>query len=151
MAFVIEHNLEVNAPAETVWEVITDFPRYGEWNPFVVACETTLKPGEPIDMQVKLLGRPQHQQEIILDCEPGRGFSYRMKPVPPGALSSRRYHRIEALDGNRSRYHSRFELHGWLAPVVQGLLGGRLRTGFSGMSHGIRDRAEALAAGQGRQ
>ncbi len=33
-------------------EVITDFGAYGEWNPFVVGCSSTLEVGTPIDMRV---------------------------------------------------------------------------------------------------
>ncbi len=48
MAFIIEKNLEINAPAEVVWEVITDLARYPEWNPFCVECSSTMQPGDPV-------------------------------------------------------------------------------------------------------
>lgn len=144
MAFVIDLETDIAAPPAVVWEVITDLRRYGEWNPFVVACESTLRPGEAITMQVKLGRRPQKQVEWMTDYDEGRGFAYRMKPVPAGALSSERSHALEDLGGNRTRYRSHFALKGWLAPLVRGLLGGRLQAGFGGMTEGIRQRAEAL-------
>lgn len=42
MPFVIDETLDVAAPPALVWRVVTDLPRYGEWNPFVVACRSTL-------------------------------------------------------------------------------------------------------------
>lgn len=149
MSFVIEHNFEVDAPPGLVWEVITDFDRYGEWNPFVRECRSTLKPGDPIHMKVQIGNGTRWQEEIVSEYREGEGFAYRMKPLPLGALSSWRTHRIEAAGAGRSRYYSRFQLDGWLAPVVRALLGGKLETGFTGMSEGVRDRARALARERG--
>lgn len=52
MTFVIEQTIEVTATPAVAWEVIVDLPRYGEWNPFVVECRSTLAVGDPIDMRV---------------------------------------------------------------------------------------------------
>ncbi|MBY8966864.1 SRPBCC domain-containing protein [Algiphilus sp. NNCM1] len=144
--FVYEENLHIDAPAAIVWEVITDLPRYGEWNPFVSRCQSTLQPGDPIDMTVHLMARPQQQREWITDYDDGHGFAYRMKPVPLGALSSARWHDIRPDGEGRSRYQSHFELRGWMMPVVRGLLGARLRAGFAGMNAAVKQRAEALWA-----
>ena len=146
--FTIDHEFEIAAPAETVWQVITDLDRYGEWNPFVVAAESTLQPGDEIRMRVKLIGPPQKQVEVMTAYSEGEGFAYRMKPFPLGALASARHHHIESVGEGRSLYRSHFELRGWLAPVVRGLLGSPLQRGFDGMAEGIRRRAEALAAGE---
>ncbi len=146
MSFTIEHVLEVDAPPATVWQVITDLASYGEWNPFVRSCESSLQPGDPIKMKVKLLGPPQPQEEVILEHVEGKTLAYRMKPFPLGALSSRRSHEIEDLGNGRTRYRSHFQLQGWMMPLVRGLLGGRMQAGFTGMSEGIKSRAEQLAA-----
>jgi hypothetical protein len=140
--FVIEHDLEIAAPAARVWQVITDLDRYGEWNPFVVACRSSLVVGEPIDMRVRVLPFfAQPQREEIFEHEPGRRLCYGV--AGGAALSSRRCHEVTALGPDRARYVSRFALSGRLMPVVRGLLGGRLRAGFTAMSEGIRRRAEA--------
>lgn len=145
MAFVIDHSFKVAASPEVVWEVITDLDRYGEWNPFVHECRSTLKPGDPIHMLAQIGDGTRRQEETMQEYREGEGFAYCMKPVPLGALSSYRSHRIEPAEGGHSRYHSKFQLHGWLAPVVRALLGSKLEAGFTGMSRGVRDRAQALA------
>jgi hypothetical protein len=145
MALVIDAALDIEASAETVWEVITDFARYGEWNPFISACSTTLKPGDPIDLQVHLSpSTTRPQREWMLTHTPGREFSYRMKPAPLGALRSRRSHQISVLAPGRCRYDSHFELAGWLQPMVGALLGANLQRGFAGMNRGVKNRAEQL-------
>ena len=146
MTFVIDRKLEIKAPAEVVWEVITDFAHYQDWNPFLLECSTSLKPGDPIDLKVKLMARPQKQREWVTEHVPGKRFAYSMKPMPAGALSSQRSHDVEVAGPALTRYRSYFHLVGWLMPVVRGLLGGRLEAGFEGMSQGIRVRAESLWA-----
>lgn len=146
MTWVIEQHLDIAAPPEVVWEVISDLPAYAEWNPFCLECASTLKPGDPIDMKVQLLARPQRQREWMIEYEEGRRFAYSMKPVPLGALSSYRAHELRSDVPDRTRYHSYFHLQGWLRPVVSGLLGRRLHAGFEGMSAAVGHRAEALWA-----
>jgi uncharacterized membrane protein len=37
----IHTEIEINAPAEKVWRVLTDFAAYPEWNPFVGRFQIT--------------------------------------------------------------------------------------------------------------
>lgn len=145
MAFVIDRTIEVNAPATAVWEVITDLPRYGEWNPFCLSARSTLKPGETIEMTVQLTSKPQKVVEWIKEFEQGRRFAYSMKPIPLGALSSLRSHDVEPLGSGRARYRSYFELKGWMMPLVRALYSRNLKQGFSGMTEAVGRRAEQLA------
>jgi hypothetical protein len=145
LALVIEHDLSVDAPPDRVWEVVTDLARYPEWNPFVVACASTLEVGDPISMRVRLFSRwAQPQREWILEHERGRRLCYGLPRSRIGALVSRRSHEVFAGSASRARYVSHFELGGWLAPLVALLLGKRLRAGFAAMSAAIAARAEAL-------
>ncbi|MGQ4596708.1 SRPBCC family protein [Nocardia sp. R6R-6] len=145
MAFVIDLAVDIDAPAELVWQVITDFSRYREWNPFVSQCRSSLVPGEPIDMLVHIRGsRPRKQREWIRSHTPGREFGYTMTPIPSRPLHSLRSHTVTPLPDNRTRYESHFELGGWLHPLVVALLGKNLRRGFADMTEGIRKQSESL-------
>lgn len=142
----IDHTHEIAAPVATVWSVITDLDRYPEWNPFVVRCRSSLEPRTPIDMRVRVFpGFAQPQRETIFEHVPGRFLSYGVAPLPLGVLASTRSHQVTALGADRTLYDSRFELQGWLAPVVRALLGGRLASGFAAMSDAIKARSEATA------
>ncbi len=145
MPFTLEHVHEIDAPAERVWAVICDLDRYPEWNPFVVACRSTLAVGDPIAMRVRVLPwLAQPQREEVFEHEPGRRLAYGLRGGRLGALASRRSHDVAPLGPGRARYASHFELRGWLAPLVAALLGRRLERGFAAMSDAIRRRAEAL-------
>jgi len=146
MAFVIEQILSIDAPAERVWWVVCDLASYAEWNPFVVSCASTLVVGDPISMRVRLFPWfAQPQREQILAHEQGRLLCYGLPRSRLGALVSQRSHEVTPVGASRTRYVSHFELSGWLAPLVEFLLGRRLRAGFSAMSAALQARAEATS------
>ena len=141
-AITVDHVLEIAAPAERVWSVIVDLDAYPLWNPFVVACRSTLAVGDPIWMRVRVFRfLSQPQRETIFEHVPGRRLCYGLAPLPLGALASQRCHEVEPLGPDHTRYRSHFELRGWLAPLVRLLLGARLAHGFGAMSNALADRA----------
>ena len=144
MSFAIDRTVEIDAPADVVWQVLTDGASYGEWNPFVLECSSTFEPGSPIDMKVVLVGPPKKQREFIHSFTAGVEFSYRMKPAPLGLLRSERSHTLTSLPDGRTRYDSHFELFGPVSPIVAGLLGRALQKGFGGMTDAVKSRSESL-------
>ena len=143
MALGLDHVVDINASPEEVWRVLTDFENYEQWNPLAVRCATSLVPGEPIDMWVRLGPGPlRKQREWVRTCTPGQEFSYTMKPVPPGALRSLRTQQLSDLGDGRTRYTAHFEVRGWLSPVVQLLFGRALKHGFDGVAAGLKTQAE---------
>ncbi|WP_280426016.1 SRPBCC domain-containing protein [Nocardia carnea] len=140
---VVDDVVEVDAPAEVVWSVLTDFDRYSDWNPFIGRCRADLTVGAPIDMRVQqLMPLPIPMREFIHTVTPGREFGYSMKPLPLGALRSNRSHTLTPLGDDRTRYESHFELAGWLAPLVGLLFGRGFRRGFPGMTTAVEREAE---------
>lgn len=146
MALVLDHVVDIDATPDTVWRVLTDFDDYAQWNPLAVRCRSSLVPGEPIDMMVRLGPGPlRKQREWVRTHSPGREFSYAMKPLPFGLLRSLRTQSLTECEGRRTRYTAHFEVRGPLQPVVRLLLGRRLRAGFDGVAEGLKRQAEALA------
>jgi uncharacterized protein YndB with AHSA1/START domain len=139
----IEFLREIAAPKELVWQVITDFSAYGEWNPFITACDAELRAGAPISMTVVLGKNVRDQVEFVSQVIPGELFEYRMKPVGP-LLHSYRQHEVIALDEGNTRYRSTFELNGWISGLVGLSLGSALQDGFQGMTDSLVSRAESL-------
>ena len=145
MALVTDSSVDIDAPAETVWRVLTDFDAYGQWNPFQVECSTTLVPGDPIDMRFHLAGGLRRTREFIVDVTPGVSFSYSMKPVPLGLIRSLRRQTVTDLGDGRSRYDSHFEITGPLSGVVKATLGRSLTANFASVTPALKSRAEHLA------
>ena len=143
LKLVYDHH--ITAPVNVVWEVITGFGDYGEWNSFTPACDAELQPGAPITMTVKLGRRVIRQTESVSEVVPQSLFEYRMKPLGP-FLRSYRQHRITATGPNDTQYQSVFVLYGWLSPIVGWLMAKDLAAGFERMSGELKKRAESVAA-----
>ena len=39
---ICKHNIDINAPIQLVWEILTDFERYPHWNPLIGNLKGTL-------------------------------------------------------------------------------------------------------------
>lgn len=146
MSFETDNSIEIDAPADLVWRVLTDFGAYRDWNPFQLECSTDFTPGAPIDMRVDLGPRkPMHQREFIDEIDDtNRWFTYRMKPAPFGLVTSLRRQRVVALDDGRSRYESHFEINGALSGLVELLLGKEMVAKFGAATQALGARAESL-------
>ncbi len=136
----------IDAPAEVVWRVVIDVDAYPEWNTFTITCRTTWEVGTPIVMKVRLFSRLTiRQRETIRVNEDGRLIEYGID-LPMGLLRSSRRHVLTAVGPGATRYDSEFVLEGRLAPLVERLLGTRLRKGFDDMTSGLARRAHAIHA-----
>jgi len=131
MSREIRFELDVDAPADVLWGVVSDLSRYVEWNPFVIRASSTCEVGAPIRMKVRLFTSfAQSQTEEITEFSAPERICWGLTGGGSSALSSRRC-QVVAPDGpSRSRYVSEFQLSGWFAPVVMGLLSRRLEAGF---------------------
>lgn len=135
----------IEAPAETVWHVLTDFDSYGEWNPFTPSVEAELEIGAQVDMRVSLGFFRLAQTEIICVVEPPTLLAWRTVIGAPWLLSAVREQRLDALGGKSCRYATSDEFRGLLMPVVILLAGGFVRRGFNAVAGALKRRAELVA------
>ena len=71
----LQAEIEVQASAERVWEVLTDFAAYPELNPFIVEASGEPVPGTRLELRMRLAGRrPTTLRPQVLDADPGRAF-----------------------------------------------------------------------------
>ena len=113
--FQIVQRERIRAPRQRVWEVICKTDDYPEWNPFVVACDSSFAVGSPIRMRVRVLPWfAMPQTETVRANREGEFLEYGIR-LPLGLLESSRQHYLSELNANTSHYESRFCLRGPLA------------------------------------
>ncbi|MCA9643445.1 MAG: SRPBCC domain-containing protein, partial [Myxococcales bacterium] len=49
----VRTQIEIAASREEVWEVLTDFARYPEWNPVIVSVKGDLRAGANVDIKIR--------------------------------------------------------------------------------------------------
>lgn len=132
----------VEAPAETVWRVLIDFDRYGEWNPFTPSVQAALRIGGRVDMLVAMGRFRLAQTETICALEPPTLLAWRTTIGARWLLQAVREQRLEVLDEARCRYTTSDEFKGVLMPFVILFAGGFVRRGFNDVAKALKRRAE---------
>jgi hypothetical protein len=76
--------IEVHGSAERVWEVLTDFAAYRDWNPFIVEASGEAVPGHRLELHMRLDGRRMTFRSEVLDADPGRRLRWLGRLLVPG-------------------------------------------------------------------
>lgn len=140
--------VEIAAPASFVWDVLIDYPRYPEWNPYTVAVETTLEIGESIDLTLPNPdGSPGTfvNREFIRVVDAPSHLRYDTGDLVPGLMGSRDQY-VEPIGSDRCRYRTTDTFTGENAgPAVQHH-GRWIEAGFNAAAYALKERAELLWA-----
>jgi len=137
--------IEINASAERVWEVLIDFPAMGEWNPFIASLEGTAKVGERLTVRLTPPGGGGMTfKPTVLRADAGKELRWLGRLLIRGLFDGEHYFLIEPLDGGRIRFVHGELLTGLLVPIT-GLLGVLKSTqaGFEEMNRALKERAES--------
>ena len=112
-------SVDIDAPAEQVWRVVTDFPRYPEWNPFIVRASGDQRVGGRLKLTITAPDvRPVTFRPRVLDLEPGRLIRWKGRLWIPGLFDGRHSLTVEPLDDARSRFITHEDVSGILVPVL---------------------------------
>ncbi|MCO4748157.1 MAG: SRPBCC domain-containing protein [Proteobacteria bacterium] len=143
----VHQAVEINAPIERVWEVLADFPRYGEWNPFVVGVEGDAYVGSHITLNVVFpSGRKARAKEVVTEWQPptsGRAaFTYRYNGRGRllSMIKANRSQTLVELSPGKCRYETTESFSGWLSMAVPLA---DVRAGIEAHAAALKSRAEA--------
>jgi hypothetical protein len=136
---------EINASAERVWQVLTDFAAYPDWNPFIRAIEGRPELGARLRVHLHPSWRgPMTLRVTIERLIPNQALSWSGRIVAvPGLLSGEHGFGIEPLDPGRARFVHDERFSGPLVPLLAGKLDQGTRRDFEAMNAALKARAEA--------
>ena len=98
----ISTSIEIDATAESVWSVLTDFPGYSDWNPFIRSISGELQVGERLTIEVQPHGqRAMTFRPRLLLVEKNREFRWLGRLLIPGIFDGN--HRFEILPRDARR------------------------------------------------
>src|SRR5512132_421220 len=133
--------IEIAAPAERVWEILTDFGAYRQWNPFMPRFDGEVRVGARLRARLVVAGAPTLRPRLcVTRVDPGRELCW----VGRGPLvRGERTMRIQPLDGTRVRFAQRTEFTGPITPLLGWL--DRYRPGMQAMNAALKARAEGAS------
>jgi hypothetical protein len=139
--------VDIAAPQAFVWDVLLDYQRYPEWNPYTVRVESSCRLGDPVDLYLPdplQPGQQMHQREWVCLVEPPTRFAYEMPPTPELDVRARRDQYVEATGPHSCRYWTTDVFTGPLADVVMQHSGAWVKAGFDAVAIALRARSEEL-------
>ena len=138
----IEAAIEIDAPAEVVWEILVDLDSYAEWNPFITEASGEIRRGERLKIRIEPPGtRDATFRPTVLTAERGRRLEWLGRLLVPKIFDGRHQLHIHPLDNDRVRFVQREEFSGMLVSVV--LNEEATAQGFREMNEALKERAEA--------
>jgi hypothetical protein len=141
----IHTEIEIDAPADTVWSVLTDFKAYPEWNPYT-RIEGEAEVGERLRVSPgPEAGRAPTFRPRVLVAD-GRELRWLGHLLAPGLFDGEHVFVVEELSEGRSKLTQSEEFSGLLVRPIMRFVGEDTEANFRGVNGALAARAEALAA-----
>lgn len=147
--------IEIDAPVTTVWEIMTDFDRYPEWNPLnrFFRLDSKAEPNHtvtfgpswgPYDIEEsgQFAEPDMTAHETITIFEENCCLAY---ADIRSYLKAERVQHISQLQNGKTRYHTYERTAGFISPIVRRKFGAKIIAGFTANGMALKKRAEARA------
>ena len=135
--------IEIQAPAERVWRLLTDFASFPQWNPFIRRATGEVKVGARLEVYLQPSGaRGMSFHPTVLKADPGRELRWLGRLLVRGLFDGEHIFTIEPFGENRVRFTQREIFTGLLVPLFARQLDTDTRRGFEEMNQAIKTRAE---------
>jgi len=144
----VQTDIEIDAPPETVWAVLTDLDSYSDWNPFVVSSRGTPAVGERLTNRLQPPGgRAMTFRPTVTAVENARVFEWLGRLGLRGIFDGRHRFEIEPTPTG-SRFTQSEAFNGVLVRFLKKSLDTSTVEGFKAMNAALKARAEARSGAE---
>jgi hypothetical protein len=137
----IHNEIIINASASRVWQILTYFEAYPEWNPFIRQLTGVVGVGEQLTVQMHTGDHTMTFQPTILAVKPERELHWLGLLYVQGMFDGEHTFTIEPLGENKVRFIQQEEFKGLLVPFSGSLLEST-NNSFGEMNQALKKRAE---------
>lgn len=142
---ILHSEVEIDAPAEQVWQLLTDFASFPQWNPFIRQINGEAQEGAWLEVYVAAAGGGGIKtRPTILRIKPNHELCWFEYKLIPGLFDGEYRFIIEPLGSNRVRFVQRGIFSGLFGPFLAHRLGRKIWGGFEAMNQALKIRAEQV-------
>jgi hypothetical protein len=142
----LRSEIEIEASAERVWQLLTDFAHFPQWNPFIRRASGNVKLGQRLEVTIQPSGaNGMTFRPTVLKAEPNRELRWIGHLLMPGLFDGEHIFTIEPLGTNRVRFIQREIFTGLLVPLFAKGLDTDTQRGFGEMNQALKVQAEQAA------
>lgn len=139
----IESMIRIYAPCEKVWQVLTDFESYPNWNPFIKSISGELKQGRKLQVKIS----PPNEKEMsfsptIIRTLAGREIRWSGKFLIKGLFDGEHYFELEQIDEHTTLFVQGEYFSGLLVGLMSGILE-KTKMGFQHMNRALKKTCES--------
>jgi hypothetical protein len=143
MSKQLRTEIDVAATPERVWQVLTDFDAYSQWNPFMTEASGRPVLGERLTIRMQPDGgRAMTFRPTVREAVPQRRLRWLGHLLVPGIFDGEHSFTIEPLDDGTVRLVQREDFRGVLVPLLARSLDRRTLPAFERMNRALKQRAE---------
>lgn len=138
MSLEIKTAIVINAKPKAVWEVLTNFENYPNWNPFVKSIAGEVKVGNQINIQVQNM----KFKPTVLTFKQNKEFRWLGHLFFKGLFDGEhRFKLVDNGDGSTKFEHSE-KFGGILVPLFKQKLLSQTKLGFEEMNRQLKHKVE---------
>lgn len=138
----IEASILIDAPPKRVWDLLTDFPRMPDWNPFIRSISGSPTPGSRLSVQIVPPGkRGMRFKPTVLVANPERELRWFGRFLMPGLVDGEHYFLLAAMPDGRTRFTQGEKFTGFLVTILSATVSAA-EDGFKAMNASLKQRAE---------
>lgn len=143
MSHAIRTEIIINAPKEKVWEILTDFKKYPQWNPFIIEVQGEAVAGirlrnTMLNGESKMVFKPK-----VLKVEKYRYFDWLGSLFVKGLFDGHHQFELEELSPNQVKLKHSESFSGILSGVILKKIGDDTRNSFVRMNQALKQIAES--------
>jgi hypothetical protein len=136
----------IDAPKQKVWQVLTNFDAYRQWNPFYTQVEGKCLAGTKLRIQVQMQEHTLFYSPEIETVTPQAELAWHERLILPGLFDGEHRFELESNDAGQTRFVQHDRYSGTLVPLLMNLYQAEAETGFRRMNDALKKRAEQESA-----
>ena len=137
-------SLDIEASPQAIWQILTDFSAFEQWNPFIRSISGQAVQGTKLEVHIQPPGgQGMTFKPTVLVVEPEREFTWLGHFLIPGLFDGEHRFCLEPLGDNRTRFTQSERFGGLLVPLLAKDLDTKVRQGFEAMNQALKTRAES--------
>ena len=136
----------IEASAEAVWDVLTDFGSYSEWNPSLPSINGELRAGSTVSLTLGMPGRPSPKVTATLGRSLARAaLAWHGNAGADWLFAGDREFLIDRQPDGIVRFMHIEDIHGALFPLFRAVMGSAIQRSHDAFNASLKERAEARA------
>jgi hypothetical protein len=136
-------HIDIHATPERVWQVLTDFGAYPQWNPFMTRADGNPHPGQRLRIRLQPVGgRAITFRPTVLEATPARQLRWLGHLLLPGIFDGEHRFTIQPLREGQVRLVQQEDFRGLLVPLLARSLDRRTLPAFQLLNQALKRRAE---------